>query len=72
MSTGAVAARDRERNYSVVTRDDVATWVIIPAFAAATTVPNIIAAERIAAKKKPAVFMCILLQGIRTMKPPVT
>jgi hypothetical protein len=31
----------------------------IPAFAAATTVPNIIAAERIAAKTNPAVFISI-------------
>ena len=39
---------------------DVATCAM-PALAAATTVPNIIIAERIAAKIKPAVFMCIPL-----------
>ncbi len=33
----------------------------MPALAAATTVPNIIIAERIAAKIKPAVFMCMPL-----------
>ena len=47
-------------DYRVVTTDAGATWVI-PAFATATTVPNIIAAERIAAKTKPAVFICIPL-----------
>jgi hypothetical protein len=32
----------------------------MPAFAAATTVPNMIAAERIAANMKPAVFIAFL------------
>jgi hypothetical protein len=42
----------------------------MPAFAAAITVPNMIAAERIAAKTNPAVFMCIPLTGIRMAGPP--
>jgi hypothetical protein len=33
----------------------------MPAFAAAITVPNIMTADRIAAKTKPAVFICIPL-----------
>ena len=50
----------RRRTYHVATLDVVATQPI-PAFAAAITVPNIITAERIAAKTNPAVFMCMPL-----------
>jgi hypothetical protein len=49
-----------EENYRVVVIDDVATCVI-PALAAAITVPNMMTAEMIAANIKPAVFMYIPL-----------
>jgi hypothetical protein len=50
-----------EENYRVVVIDDVATCVI-PALAAAITVPNMMTAEMIAANIKPAVFMYIPLR----------
>jgi hypothetical protein len=46
--------------YRVVAVDTGATRGI-PAFVAAITVPNIMTADRIAAKIKPAVFICIPL-----------
>ncbi len=47
-------------SYRVATTDDDATCVM-PAFAAAITVPSIITPQRIAAKMKPAVFIFIPL-----------
>lgn len=46
-------------NYRSVTTDDVLG--LMPAFAAAITVPNMMTAESIAAKTKPKVFICIPL-----------
>ena len=58
-SLGLMSSASR-RNYSVATTDDDAIWVM-PAFAAAITVPSMITPQRIAAKMKPAVFMFIPL-----------